>query len=108
MDWTVASCWLRYNSPILFSLVLEVVHVAALVDVHAILGFPLLCLAQVHDLATVLHDKLALLKGSGRHHSATFVGETLNFKAQTAVITGCQAGLNFFFLFLKELKTKYR
>ena len=75
------------NSPLLFSLVLEVVHKATIVDVQAVLSFPLLCLALIHKVATIFKDKIVLLKCSGSHHSATFLWETLNLQA--TVITGC-------------------
>ena len=49
------------HSPVLLSLVLEVVHVAARAQIQRILGLPLLGHARVDQVARVLHHELPLV-----------------------------------------------
>ena len=79
--------------PVLFSLVLEVVHVAARAQIQRILWLPLLGHAHVDQVARVLHDELALAVVAGGDHAATLLGELDHVQVQVVVAAGVQVGL---------------
>ena len=60
-DYTFVATSHIVNSPVLLSLVLEVVHVAARAQIQRILGLPLLGHASVDQVPRVLHHELPLV-----------------------------------------------
>ena len=75
----------KKHSPILLVFVHEVVHVAARVEIHGVLGLPLPGRAQRDELARVLAHEVVAREVSGGHDAAALFAEGPDLEGEVVV-----------------------
>ena len=70
----------------MFPIGLEIVHIAALGNIHSVAIFPLLGSAVFNEFTGVFHHKLAFHEFLGGHHSPILAGNVADFEGQFGVI----------------------
>ena len=72
--------------PIMFSIGLEIVHIAALGNVHCITFFSLLGSSLINEFTGIFHHKFAFKEFFGRYNPAVLSNNVANFQWQFGVI----------------------
>jgi len=79
--------------PVVFVSVLEVIHVAADVLVCRVVHLSLFSDAEFHQVAGVLHDKLALCEWSGCDDTATLAWNVNHLQHTDTISAFCSTGI---------------
>ena len=70
----------------MFSIGLEIVHIAALGNVHCITFFSLLGSSLINEFTGIFHHKFAFKEFFGRYNSAVLSYDVANFQGEFGVI----------------------